>query len=72
MADPTSFDPAAFVADLRAAGCTVHPGSGNNYFIGPSKGYSAVMAKWADALNNTDDDVEQVVDYLATEEKLDA
>ena len=72
MTEPRTFDPAEFVRDLREAGCTVHPGSGNNYFIAPSRGYSGVMRKWADALNDTVDDVEQVVDYLATEEKFNA
>ncbi len=71
---PAAFDPAAFVADLRAVGCRVvlsEPGtrfgSGDEaptYFIRPGSGYCLVMAKWGEALAACPDHVGQVVACL--------
>ena len=75
-----AFDPAAFVADLRAAGCRVvlsTPGTrfgpgdeAATYIIGPADGhgfgdaYSDVMMRWADALAASRENVERVVAHL--------
>ena len=73
-APPKTFDPAAFVADLQAAGCRVilswpattfgpdeEPAS---YFVKPSPAYAAVMAKWSDAMGACPDAHERVVACL--------
>ncbi len=71
---PAAFDPATFVADLRAAGCRVvlsAPGTQFDpsdevptYFIRPAPGYTAVMARWHDALAACPDHVGRVVAVL--------
>ena len=68
---PVAFDPAAFVADLRAAGCRVVVGGPirpsdlpDGYFIAPSRGYPAVMARWSDAMEACPDHIERVVARL--------
>ncbi len=73
-AAPATFDPAAFVADLHAAGCRValsEPGtrfgSGDEaptYFIRPGPGYCAVIARWSEAMEACSDHVGQVVACL--------
>ena len=69
----TVFDPAAFLADLDAAGCEVflmQPVSlgrenvSTTYFIAPTPGYVAAMARWADAMDACPDHVERVVALL--------
>ncbi len=65
----TTFDTAAFLADLEAAGCRVRleiPGTrftgdeAPTYFIAPSRGYAAVMAKWSSAIAACPDHAAQV------------
>ena len=68
------FDPVAFLADLHAAGCRValsapgtcfRPGDERaTYFIRPAPGYTAVMARWHEALSACPDHVERVVACL--------
>ena len=73
------FDPAAFVADLQAAGYGVSayqdvPRGGEkarppNYLIRPPEGgfgadYAAVMAWWWGSMDACPDHVERVVDYV--------
>ena len=74
-----AFDPAAFVADLRAAGYTVtairevpRPDAGRpSYCIQPAvgrgfgDGYISVMERWADAMAACPDHVDHVVAHLA-------
>ncbi len=71
---PMTFDAAAFLADLKAAGCRVTleiPGTrfrgdeAPTYFIAPSRGYTAVMAKWGKAIAACPDHVAQVTARLA-------
>ena len=72
---PTTFDPAAFVSDLQAAGCHVvlsWPGTTfgpeeeelASYFIRPSPGYAAVMARWSDAMEGCPNAHERVAAVL--------
>ncbi|MGI4764664.1 MAG: hypothetical protein ACRYGP_06325 [Janthinobacterium lividum] len=71
---PTTFDAVAFLADMKAAGCRVClalPASvfrpeddWSTYFIAPSQGYAAVMAKWSDAMAAYPDAHERVVARL--------
>ena len=70
-----AFDPAAFLADLDAAGCKavlITPGTcfdpsdeASTYFIRPSRGYTAVMARWWTAMDACHDAHERVVATLA-------
>ena len=77
---PAVFDPAAFVADLEAAGYEAvgyypiplgrEPAKPSTYFICPPKGrgfdatYGAVMAKWGNAMDACPDHVDRVVAYV--------
>ncbi len=74
------FDPAAFVADIRAAGFSItamrdapQPGWGAGrptYCIGPGarttfgRPYLAIMARWSDAMDACPDHVERVVAHI--------
>ena len=76
---PTAFDPAAFVDDLLAAGYRVSAYVGvpcgglsvepPSYIIRPPPGrgfgaaYTAIMSRWADAMDACPDHVERVVTY---------
>ena len=70
---PAVFDPAAFLADLDAAGCgvfLVQPVSlgrenvPTTYFIEPAPGYTTVMSRWSNAMDACPDHVERVVALL--------
>lgn len=80
-AAPLAFYPAAFIADLKAAGYGVvayypvprggEPAEPPGYFIRPPKGrgfgvaYTAVMTKWRDAMNACPDHVERVASHVS-------
>lgn len=73
MAEPITFDPAAFVADFRDAGCSIdlcvsNDGSLKGFAIKSGKGYGATMLRWADALDDCPDYYEQIVELLQQEE----
>ncbi len=75
------FDAAAFLADLKAAGCRVHLALPATVFrpeddrptyliswppqTGAFQGYCAVMAKWSDAMEACSDHVDLVTARLA-------
>ena len=77
----SAFDAAAFLEDLKAAGCDVvlmmsgtsfGPGdAAATYFIRPAPGYTAVMAKWSDAMDACPDAHERVVARLAVTRGVD-
>ena len=75
-----AFDPAAFIADLKAAGYSLiayravprggEPAEPPGYFIRPPKGcgfgaaYTAVMARWWDAMDACPDHAERVAVHV--------
>ncbi len=71
---PTTFDAAAFVADLHAAGMTVTlvlpvPRGGETakpplYWIKPNRRYTEVMGRWWDAMEACPDAHERVTAAL--------
>ena len=67
-----AFDAAAYVNDLRLAGCSVIAGP-TTYFIGLPQGrgagrsFEAVRARWSDSTDACPDHVERVMAYLADE-----